>query len=160
MSLFPVHRALGAVLLLGTACTSVYMPRRPQVVSLTMESGSLAIVRNGRVHPVGLLGGGMTDALGDLPLASEFAATYQQRATVGLLTMIAGGVALVATPTLALTSRDDSSASTAAIVAAGGLAAYVLGAGLLASAQPYLYDAVNAANDELGLPPSPSPSGP
>jgi hypothetical protein len=146
------------LLLVTTACSSVYMPRRGPRVSLTMETGGLAIVRQGRLYPVGFLGGGISDALGDLPLARDFGAVYEQRSTFGLIALVAGGAGLIVAPTTALFSRDENAARNAGLLLLGSLTAYVAGACLLTSAQPYLYDAVNAANDELEAAPVVSPT--
>jgi hypothetical protein len=156
-----LQRVCAVLVLLGaTACSSVYMPRRSPRVALTMSGGSLAIVRQHRLYPVGFLGSGATDALGDLPLATEFAQTYQSRLTVGFLTTIAGGVGLIVAPATLVNSNGSRSVPTAGFILAGSLTAYVVGACLMLSAQPYLFDAVNAANDELDVPPAASPCAP
>lgn len=147
-----------AVLLLPclVACTSSYEPRKGPRLSVVLDVGSPMYVKDGRRHPHGLLGGGLVEAVEDDPVALEVAQEYHQRNFLGFVTAIAGLVAMVVGPSIALQrcleadDCNDNKGTTIGVTLGGAALAYV-GVFIGMSAQPYAYDAINIYNDRVTL---------
>lgn len=134
-------------------CATRYSPQTPGVVSIVVDGGKIAYHKDGETHSHGFAGGGLVDAVEDDPQAKEAADSYHSRMTTGLALSIAGAACMIATVTLlgmqAADRRDrDLTAPTVgtALCAFGGMLG---GAGVVASAIPYQYDAINIYNDNL-----------
>ncbi|MSP92940.1 MAG: hypothetical protein EXR79_14245 [Myxococcales bacterium] len=153
-------RPLAALLALtvATACSSTYTPRRGPRVSLVLDSGSPALVRDGVTRPLGVLGGGLPDTVADHPGALEHADEFHSRMTTALVMMIGGLGLMTASPVMLQRSNrgDLDNLGPAAGMLAGGLAIMYGGLFVTLSAQPHLYDAINVYNDAVdqgfGLP--------
>jgi hypothetical protein len=134
------------------ACSTTYSPQRSGRVAMVVEGGSLAFVRDGRTYPLGLLGGGLADAVACDPEAVEHAHAYTRDMAIGLISTIAGVAALAGD--LAYASVPARAGAwpqpvDLGILGAGAVAA-ILGDIFLDSAQPNLYDAINIYNDHVG----------
>ena len=135
------------------ACSTHYIPHRPGRVSVVMQGGTWAYVRDGESHPHGFFGSGLQEAVRGNPAAEADAAEYHDRMRDGFLATIVGAVCLpVSVGYLAATSVDNGSSSdNQAAFAAGaaiGCTALMFG-GLFysVSAEPYRWDAINRYND-------------
>jgi hypothetical protein len=120
-----------------------------------INGGTVCLVRDGRGYPVGMFGGGVADAVRGNPLAEYYAGAYAGRLTTGWalygggLLATVGGVALLVDANKG--SEDTGQAQLGGVALATGLGALVAGAVVLVTAQPYLYDAINAYNDGVDL---------
>ena len=144
--------ALTTVLAL-TACSSNYIPQSRGRVSVIMQTGGQAYVRDGKIIEHGLLGGGLEDAVRGNPAAMEAANEYQDRVKFGLLGMFGGLACSVGGLAYAISKAEpgDESPSDASErglwISLGCLVVMMAGAGYLASAEPYRWDAINIFND-------------
>ncbi len=142
------------VLAASSACSTHYTPRAGPRISMVMEGGSPAYTKNGKVYKHGFAGGGLVEAVSDDAEALEAAETYQSRTTTGFLLVLAGTVCLTASIVLVATrdpfdERDASNDRLAVGTALCGLGGYIGGAAVLASGQPYHFDAINIYNDKV-----------
>lgn len=149
-------RALLCAAALALACSSHYTPRRSAFVRLTMEAGQPMVVKNGVPYSLGLFGAGLAEAVRDNPRAAEHADAHHQGIVTGLVALVAGGVAIGASPLALLVGESDRNGGPTGNQEAlfggillGGLGLYIFGAASLAAAQPRLYDAINQYNDDL-----------
>lgn len=162
-----------AALSLVTACSATYHPRPSRMLKWTMVDGSPAVVRQGRTYPVNGFGQGLLDAVADNPRALDHAAAHREGTVWGLVTALGGAAVLFASPVLLLADTDDRSgepSSGSVSLAIGGVVTgmvlYGLGLGMVATAQPRMYDAINVYNDDLEAEvpplaqPAPVPLGP
>jgi hypothetical protein len=148
-----------ATLALG-ACTSMYIPQSPGRVSVVLEDGHPAYVRDGAIYPAGAFGGGLVDAVAGNPAALAAARTYHQRMAAGLTLAILGLVAETAgalTATGAAFGESQQTLNGCLGAMLGGAVAAALGGGLMLSAEPYRWDAINLFNDGVGMRPIPQP---
>lgn len=140
------------------ACSSNYVPQTRGRVAVIMDGGSQAYVRDGRVIEHGILGGGLSDAVHGHPAAMAAANEYQDRIMWGLLGMFGGLACSVGGMSYAIsnTGSNDSDISADSErglwIALGCTVVMLAGAGYLASAEPYRWDAINIFNDS---PPAP-----
>ncbi len=121
---------------------------------MVMEGGSPAYAKNGKVYKHGFAGGGLVEAVSDDAEALEAAETYQSRMTTGILLVLAGTVCLTASIVFLamrdpLDERDTSNDRLAVGTALCGLGGYIGGAAVLATGQPYHFDAINIYNDKV-----------
>jgi hypothetical protein len=144
--------ALTTVLAL-TACSSNYIPQSRGRVSVIMQTGGQAYVRDGKIIEHGILGGGLSDAVQGNPAAMEAANEYQDRIKFGLLGMFGGLACSVGGLAYAISKSDPNDSSTDAAterglwISLGCLVVMMAGTGYLASAEPYRWDAINIFND-------------
>jgi hypothetical protein len=146
------------------ACSSEYVPRRPNHVAVTMRNGKPVYVRDGRTFEPGL-GGGLVEAVQGNPNAVAAAEEFRSRQITGLMAMLLGTAASIGGITwgtaLAVNDRPNGQLAVPAALVIGGLVAMMVGTGYLASAQPYQWDAINLYNDGASVaPPTFGPPGP
>lgn len=151
------------------ACSTQYQPRTGPRISVVMEGGSPAYARDGKTYKHGFAGSGLVEAVSDDAQAREAAETYSGRMTSGFLFSVVGTACFTAGLILSVQTIDDHErdGSKDAVIAGAllcGVAGLITGSVLLASAQPYQWDAINIYNDNLEarrpiLPPT-WPSGP
>ncbi len=113
--------------------------------------------RNGRFHSHGLLGGGLVDAVRGVPAAESAAKTHRSRSGWGLVSIVGGLVCSTAALSYAIGEsyeEEGSGSDQAAIVSLACLGVTMVGTGLVISAVPYRFDAVNIFNDSV------QPTGP
>ncbi len=143
--------ALAALLL--TACSSSYMPQQRGRVAVIMQDGKPAYVRDGKTYDHGILGGGLVDAVQGNPGAVRAANEYHDRMTTGLIGLLGGTACVVGGLAYAMhdladnPDGDNPRAERAALVALGCTVVMLVGAGYMASAEPYRWDAINIFND-------------
>jgi len=160
--------ALSTVLAVS-ACSSNYIPQQRGRIAVIMKSGQQAYVRDGRVIEHGLFGGGLEDAVAGHPAATVAANEYQDRIKWGLLGMLGGMVGMIGGMAYAISEADhnpetgndelSSGSQTGLLISLGGAVVMLIGAGYLATAEPYRWDAINIFND-TPPPPVQMPYGP
>jgi len=146
-----------------TACSSQYTPQARGRVAVTMRAGAQAYVRDGKVYEHGILGGGLVEAVEGNPAATRAAHEYRDRMTTGLVGVL-GGLACSLGGMVYATSQLDSNgdnvdgnAERGLWIALGCTVVMIVGAGYLATAEPYRWDAINIFND---TPPPTLPGAP
>jgi hypothetical protein len=142
-----------------TACSSAYIPQPGPRLSVVMDSGSLAYVRDGKTYPGGFLGGDIEDAVKGNPRAEEYAHDYKSGMVTGFVLSMLGVAGMVGGLTFEgiearQTPGDQPIPLTGLVIAGAGAIVDLIGAGLMMGAMPHLYDAINAFNDGV------TPSGP
>jgi hypothetical protein len=145
-------------------CSASYRPLASPRVSLVMEGGQYAYVRDGNEYSGGLLGGDIEEAVRGNEKAEEYAHEYKNGMLTGFLLTLLGlaGVGTGAAITgeqSAETRGGQSLPPTGLLVMGGGLLVETIGLIVELSAQPHLTDAINAYNDGLGLGPAAQSSG-
>jgi hypothetical protein len=156
--------AIAVVLACTTACSSAYIPQPGPRLSVVMESGSLAYVRDGKTYEGGFFGGDIEEAVSGNPRAEEYAHEYKSGLVTGFaMSMIGiagmlGGVSFAAAD--AARTNDTSTPITGLLIAGGGALLDLIGLALMTNAVPHLYDAVNAFNDGVRTAPAPTPTAP
>jgi hypothetical protein len=143
-----------AILVSFTAgCSSSYVPAVGPRLSVVMEGGSPAYVRDGKRFEGGFLGGDIEEAVQGSPKAEEYAHEFKSGVTTGFAMTLIGCLGLVggATLTGVQAAGDGSGAAPlpGLLVMGGSLLLYAVGLGMTLNAVPHLYDAVNAYNDDL-----------
>jgi hypothetical protein len=145
-----------------SACSSAYIPQPGPRVSVVVDSGSLAYVRDGKTYPGGFLGGDIEDAVKGNPRAEEYAHDYKTGMVTGFALSMLGVAGMVGGLTLTgieagRTSGDQPLPLTGLVIAGAGVILDLIGSGLMMGAVPHLYDAVNAFNDGVtpSVPPRP-----
>jgi hypothetical protein len=149
------HRdaATAFFLCLTVGCTSSYLPQPSPRVSLVMEGGSYAYVRDGRKYEGGLFGGDIDKVVQGNPKAEKYAHEYKTGMVTGfILTTIgvvgaAGGLTVLTVDASQSRSPGSSVPPTGLIIAGAGLFVEIVGAILELNAIPHVFDAVNAYND-------------
>jgi len=137
-----------------TACSSSYTPQSRGRVSVMMQSGQHAYVRDGKSYEHGFLGGGLVEVVKGNPAAERAANEYHDRMTWGLLGVLGGMVCSIGGLGYAIAQIDedgqsdsDDKARTGLYIALGCTVVMMIGTGYLASAEPYRWDAINLFND-------------
>ena len=136
-----------------TACSSNYIPQSRGRVSVIMQTGAQAYVRDGKVIEHGLLGGGLGEAVEGNPAAMSAANEYQDRIKFGLLGVFGGLACSIGGMAYAISKAEPNEGdlngkSEAGLwVSLGCLVVMFVGTGYLASAEPYRWDAINIFND-------------
>ncbi len=158
------YSAIAGVLACTTACSSAYIPQPGPRLSVVMESGSLAYVRDGKTYEGGFLGGDIEEAVSGNPRAEEYAHEYKSglvtgfaMSMVGIAGML-GGVSFAAAD--AARSNDTSTPLTGLLIAGGGALLDLIGLALMINAVPHLYDAINAFNDGVPTATARAPAAP
>jgi hypothetical protein len=156
-------------------CSTSYAPRPGPRVAVAMQGGSLTYLREGKAYHGGAFGGDIDDAVRGNALAEAHANAYRAKMIGGFAATMGGIASAVAGAVIYGNSENgsgqrDTAAQTAGItLGLGGIAAYVTGLVLMATAQPDLWDAINLYNDSVydpGIPPrpygpyAPPPGGP
>lgn len=143
---------------LATACNATYQPRPSRMLKWTMIDGAPAVMRQGRPYPVNGFGQGLTEAVADNPRALEHATAHREGTIWGLVTALGGAAVMFMSPVLLLAGNDgpgqDPSEGAVSLAIGGavtGIVLYGFGLGMVASAQPRMYDAVNVYNDDLEM---------
>ena len=159
-----MRTALVALACIG--CSSHYIPRSPGRVAVSMIDGKPVYVRDGQIYEHGMLGGGLVEAVNGNPAAMVAANEYHDHMRDGLLEMLLGTAGMIGGTTWfaveAASSADPNHPKIDAaplVVMAAGMAVMLYGAGELASAEPYRWDAINLFNDGAQLQPTLSPPG-
>lgn len=144
--------ALAALVFGG--CSSHYMPRSHGRVAVTMIDGKPVYIRDGNLYEHGLLGGGLIQAVAGNRAAEAAATEYHEHMRDGLLEMLLGTAAMVGGMTYAAVEaaqspdqRNPKIDAAPLIVGLAGMAVMLYGAGELASAEPFRWDAINLFND-------------
>ncbi|HEX3771743.1 MAG TPA: hypothetical protein VHV30_12785 [Polyangiaceae bacterium] len=133
-----------------TGCSSSYMPVQGPRLSVVMESGTPVYMRDGQRFSGGFLGGDIEDAVRGSPRAEDYAHDYKSGMVTGFVSTLAGALAIGVGAGLAGGEASQSSTPTPGLVTLGGGALlYIVGLGMLLAAQPHLYDAINAYNDDF-----------
>jgi hypothetical protein len=133
-----------------TACTSSYVPVQGPRLSVVMEGGTPTYVHDGQRFSGGFLGGDIEDAVRGSPKAEEYAHDFKSGMVTGFVATLTGALAAGVGAGLAGGESAQNSSPTAGLVTLGGGALlYVVGLGVLFAAQPHLYDAINAYNDDF-----------
>jgi hypothetical protein len=145
--------AYPALLALVSGCSTHYTPAPGPRLSVVMSGGSLAYHKQGRTYPHGFFGAGLVEAVEEEPEAREAAEKYRDRSIAGFTATI-GGVVCAAVGLGYLAARDRGSDGEEVGLVAGGsllclLGGVIAGTVLLATAQPYQWDAINIYNDRL-----------
>lgn len=140
-----------ALALATSACSTAYVPQRNGKVAMTMEGGQIGYERNGRFHSHGIFGGGLVDAVRGVPAAESAAKTHQSRTVWGFVATVGGFVCSSTALVYAVenSNRSESQSNNAGLVSLGCIAATALGLGLVISAVPYRFDAINIFNDSV-----------
>jgi hypothetical protein len=153
--------AMGASTL---GCSSTYMPRPSPRVSLVMDSGSYAYVRDGKKYEGGLFGGDLDEAVKGNPEAEHYASAYKGGIATGFVLSLVGAVGIgvgagVAGSELANQPPGSSSVPVTGLVVMGaGLLVSIIGDVVILNAAPHLFDAINAYNDGLQAAAPPAPA--
>jgi hypothetical protein len=161
---------VGLIAALGCeACTSDYLPRPGPRLSMVQESGSLVYVRDGKKIEGGFLGGGIEDAVQGVPQAEAYAHQYKSGMVTGFALTLVGVAGIIGGLTLTTTeassqpnqsSNNSSAVLPGLLVMGAGAIVEIIGTIVMSSAQPHLFDAVNAYNDGVesrGGAPAPAP---
>lgn len=154
-----------ALFLFLEGCSSSYQPARSPRIATLMEGGTYTLVRDGKRYPVGMFGGGLEDAVEGNAEAEEHAHAFRNLLIAGTATTVLGlgseiGGLVITADNSGFGGDSGRGAAGAALVFSGAVAV-VVGLVLTASAQPHLWDAVNAYNDGVEgswrVPPPPVP---
>lgn len=144
---------LALVAVAGLAgCSSQYFPRSPNHVAMTVQDGKLVYVRDGRTFNPGL-GGGLVEAVQGNPQAVAAAEEFRSRQVTGLAATLLGTAAMIGGGSWAAVlaadnpNRPGSDAIAPVALVLAGVVAMIAGAGYIASAAPYQWDAINLFND-------------
>jgi hypothetical protein len=136
-------------------CTSDYMPRPGPRLSMVMDSGRVSYVRDGRKYEGGFLGGDIEDAVQGNRRAEEYASEFKTGMVTGFALTMISAAGLVAGAVLTGTEAgDQESPSSRAplpglLVLGGSVVLDVAALIVLMNAQPHLFDAINAYNDDV-----------
>src|SRR5215207_7144680 len=156
--------ALSTVLAV-TACSSNYIPQSRGRVSVIMQNGGQAYVRDGRIIEHGMLGGGISEAVQGHPAAMVAANEYRDRIKWGLLGMLGGLGCSVGGLAYAVSKADpdtddlDPGTKRGLWIALGCSVVMIVGAAYLGTAEPYRWDAINLFNDSPPVPQLPGAPG-
>jgi len=141
-------------------CSTSYVPQKSPRVAVVQVGGVPSYVRDGKTYSGGIAGGELEEAVRGNPEAEQHARDYKSGMVSGLLSVLAGGVAMAGG--LGLLAADSASHDpdkgrqiSGGAMLATGLAAYIAGLVLVSTAQPHLLDAINVYND--GVSPAPRP---
>ncbi|HEY1552071.1 MAG TPA: hypothetical protein VGG28_29795 [Kofleriaceae bacterium] len=139
------------------ACSSDYMPRRPNHVAIVIQNGRPVYVRDGQTFEPGL-GGGLVDAVHGNRAAVAAAEEFRSRQITGVAATVLGVVAMLGGATwagvAAANDRPNSQLAAPIALAIGGVVAMLVGTFYFASAPPHQWDAINIYND--GAEPAPT----
>jgi hypothetical protein len=138
-------------------CSTHYQPRPGPRLAVVMQGGNLAYQRDGQTFEHGMFGAGLVDAVAGDPAAQDAAEIYSGRLMGGVIADLAGLVCFVGGTAWAASTPSSSSGSFDFVDDNRGaiflgataclLAGTIAGLSLIASAQPYQWDAINIYND-------------
>ncbi len=154
--------AVVALVSCTVGCSSAYIPQPGPRVSVVMDSGSLAYVRDGKRYEGGIFGGEIEEAVRGNARAEEYARDYKNGLTTGFALSILGVGGMIGGSVVGVAGANrgsDNSALTGVAIIGAGAVLDLVGAFITIAALPHLYDAVNAYNDGLGHaadPPAPA----
>jgi hypothetical protein len=126
---------------------------------MVLDGGKIAYVKEGRKYDGGFLGGDIEEAVKGDRVAEQYASEYKSGMVTGfaLYMLAVAGVIGGAVLTGAESAQQPQSAPVPGLlVMAGGLVLDLAALGVMLSAQPHLYDAINAYNDGAGQSGAPS----
>ncbi len=152
--------ALTLVALVG--CSSAYTPRPGRRLSVLMQGGKVVYVRDGQRFDHGAFGSGLQKAVRGVPQAEAAAGEYHERSVNGVIALSLSLVAIIvgAGRMGYHLSQEHNPDYIDVGLLVGGFVAYGYGLHQIATAQPYLYDAINIYNDSVeGFVPRPPPGG-
>jgi len=157
--------AIAGLVACTTACSSAYIPQPGPRVSVVMENGSLAYVREGKTYEGGFLGGDIEEAVRGNRRAEEYAHAYKTGLVTGFALSMVGVAGMVGGATVAAVEADRSGGSqsvpvTGLVIFGAGVLVDLIGSEIMLSAVPHLYDAVNAFNDGVAPPGAREPVAP
>ncbi len=137
------------------ACMTTYEPRSSPRLVTVMEGGSPVLVKNGKRYSVALFGGELEDAVAPHARAMDHAAAFRMQTMAGFVIGVASSVPIGLGAGMygnEVAQRHDGTLGLALLT--GGIVTYLLGIGLIASAQPHMHDAINTYNDwvDSGMP--------
>ena len=144
--------ALAILATFAAACSTSYMPAAGPRLSVVMEGGTPAYVRDGKKFEGGIFGGDIEEAVQGSRKAEAYAHDFKTGMVTGFAMTLIGGAGLVGGAAVAgVQANQDRSAVpvTGLLVMTGGLILELIGLGVELSALPHFYDAVNAYNDDL-----------
>lgn len=144
---------LVAIAAIACGCSTHYAPQPGARLSVVMSGGMPAYQKGGQLYPHGFAGSGLMDAVADDPEALEAAETYHDRNVGGLVALAAGLVCGVAGAAVISTDDPDDPDPARTAIGLGALACMlgglITGTVLVATAQPYQWDALNIYNDHV-----------
>ena len=136
-----------------SGCATIYTPRPGPRVSVVMERGQLAYVRDGQKFEHGMFGQGLVEAVEGVPEAEEHARTYRDRNISGFAATLVGAGMIVGGAAMTIDGfRSDRSSEQQGVALGllfGGIVVEVIGSMLMASAPPHQLDAINVYNDAV-----------
>ena len=138
-----------------TSCMTSYEPRRSARLAMVVEAGNTVLVRDGRRYGLRLFGGELEEAVAPNALAMDHAAAFRHQLVGGFALSLVSAVPLgMGVGLYAEEASQHRNTTTGLGLLTGGLIAYVVGLGLILSAQPHMYDAINVYNDwvDVGMP--------
>lgn len=136
-------------------CSSQFMPPRDPHITTIVQGGMLTYVRDGRKFPHGLSGSGLVSAVSGDPEARQAAETYYHHNVTGFvlngvgLFGVVGGSATFVAERPANSNRLNAGQAVAITAMVAGLACTITGLVLIATGQPYQFDAVNIYNTHV-----------
>ncbi|MBV9949064.1 MAG: hypothetical protein JOZ69_19605 [Myxococcales bacterium] len=149
----------------GSGCASSIMPIPGRRLSMVIDEGRLAYVKEGRKYSSGPFGGQIEEAVQGVPAAEEHARSFKTQLTIGYLVSVLGSVgAGVGLGVFVSEASHNSNGQgpppdTAGLwVAAGGLVLESIGLFVLGDAARHQLDAINVYNDAVLEGPSPEPA--
>jgi hypothetical protein len=152
--------AIGVLLSMSAGCSSAYIPQPGPRLSVVMENGSLAYVRDGKTYEGGLFGGEIEDAVSGNQRAEEYAHDYRNGMITGFgLSLLGIGGMIGGAAVGAEEANRQAPPVTGLVMIGAGLVLDLVGSFVILGSVPHLYDAVNAYNDGLGgtaQPPAPA----
>jgi hypothetical protein len=164
-----MRTALALTLALSVAaCSSNFIPQSRGRVSIILDGGAPAYVRDGVRYKHGFLGGGLVKAVRGHPQAEAAAREYKGRLGTGLLVTLLGSACVIGTAISAGVRTDwddpDEGVPVELWATLGCTVAMFVGVGYAATAEPYRWDAINIFNEGFVTPMPgpyyPAPVGP
>lgn len=146
------------------SCSSSYVPAASPRLSLVMDRGTYAYVRDGKKFEGGYFGGDIEEAVQGNAKAEEYARSYKTGLATGFGLTLFGAAAIIgglvlAGAQVAQTPSGQDVPPTGFFIAGGGLIVELIGSLIAANAMPHLTDAINAYNDGLiSSPPTSQPA--
>ena len=117
-----------------------------------MDDGALTLVRDRQAFRVGLFGGDVVRAVEGNPAAEQEARSFKVRMTSGVTTYLGGlGLGVLGIGLWQSGERNENigRAHAGEALMLSGIAALFTGLGLMLSAQPHLWDAINLYNNGI-----------
>lgn len=144
--------ALLTVAVAVSGCATSYTPRPGPRLSVVLQDGKPAYVRDGKTFEAGMFGDGLIDAVEGVPEAEEHARTFRNRNVSGFATTLAGTGLMVGGMIVGVHGLDSHRADRQQLALGmllGGLIVEVIGSVLVASAPSHQLDAINIYNDAV-----------